>query len=198
MLCYLKYRKNYILLFFQDPIILVRECSLFLPLWDLWTFCFWNVTYPVQRTTSGIHLEWPFGGFVTSSHKCSILAVFHALFYKTKSAWACHWINGITQSINKEFVNTFRDFERRILKYKRAEVVSSHVGLVSHELCPRSTLELVITSFETNITDFLIGLIAHAKECFILQLLWLDNFNRLCRDQSPTLFAIKIVFWSVW
>lgn len=77
----------------------------------------------------------------------------------------------ITQSITKEFVNTFRDFERRILKYKRAEVVSSHVGLVSHELCPGSTLELVITSFETNITDFLIGLIAHAKECFILQLL---------------------------
>lgn len=56
---------------------------------------------------------------------------------------------------------------KEVTEIKGAEVASSHVGLVSLRTLPdkySGTGDLVITSFGTNATGFLIGLIAHAKQ----------------------------------
>lgn len=56
---------------------------------------------------------------------------------------------------------------KEVTEIKGAEVASSHVGLVSLRTLPdkySGTGDLVITSFGTNTTGFLIGLIAHAKQ----------------------------------
>lgn len=165
MFSYLEYSKKNFRIFFQDPIILVRECSLSLPLWDLWTPVFRMFHNPVQRTTSGIHLEWPFRGFITSSHKYSILAVFTHSFANLQ----------LSLPIDKGYHPNYKEricvhiwrLRKEVTEIKGAEVASSHVGLVSLRTLPdkySGTGDLVITSFGTNATGFLIGLIAHAKQ----------------------------------
>ena len=134
MFSYLEYSKK-TAYFFQYLIILVRECALFLPLWDLWTFVFrmWHNQCKEQLPVFTLNYL---------SGACHVVTqVFYfgrlsPVLLQNKVQLSLPLDKGYHPKYKERICEHIWRFRKEVTEIKGAEVASSHVGLVPVRTLP--------------------------------------------------------------